>query len=251
MYQGVMDLVGFGVGGVAPASYVFNGTDEHLARTLSTSGANTTKLTLSFWSKASPLAAGYFFAMSHNASVALGRLFATADESFCWQSAASSVYTNQAISTAGDFVVNNTWNHYVLAYDSTQGTQANRIKIYKNGTQLTFTQTTDLEIASNEEHQFFNNGQTLLLSSTTLTYTAQKIAFIDVLEGVAADPTAFCVNVGGTWTRKRYTGSYGTYGFCLDGSNGFNDVSGNGQNFTGTNMDESNLDTADLPPHVE
>jgi hypothetical protein len=41
-----------------------------------------------------------------------------------------------------------------------------------------------------------------------------------------------------------------TYGFSLDGTDGFNDVSGNGQNFTGVNMDASNLDTGDLPPYT-
>jgi hypothetical protein len=73
-----------------------------------------------------------------------------------------------------------------------------------------------------------------------------------VLEGISEGPDAFAFNNAGIWTRKRYFAGRGTYGFSLDGSTGVlgRDVSGNGQHFTGSNMDNTNLDTADLPPFV-
>jgi hypothetical protein len=106
--------------------------------------------------------------------------------------------------------------------------------------------------ALNQVHHLFNNGFFFWIGAKYDPFGTPfpgKLAFIDVLEGVAALPTDFALSNGGVWTRKPYTGSYGTYGFRLDGSAGFNDVSGNGQHFTGVNMTAAaNLDPADLPP---
>ena len=83
------------------------------------------------------------------------------------------------------------------------------------------------------------------------TFQAKRMAFIDLLDGVSADASAFAFDDGGTWTRMPYAGGYGNGGISLDGSDGFNDVSGNGHHFTGINMTEgSNLDTGDLPPYT-
>ncbi len=121
--------------------------------------------------------------------------------------------------------------------------------MYKDGSIVT--DFTDASVGLNEIHGLFTNGQTMSIGGGVGgTVTPKKLAFIDILEGVSADPTSFAFDNAGTWTRKRYTGSYGTYGFKLDGSDTFNDVSGNAQHFTGQNMDASNLDAADLPPYT-
>ena len=76
------------------------------------------------------------------------------------------------------------------------------------------------------------------------------MAFIDILDGVAALPTDFAFDNGGIWTRKPYAGSYGTYGIRLDGTTGFTDRA-NGRSFTGVNMTEAdNIDFTDLPPYT-
>jgi hypothetical protein len=104
---------------------------------------------------------------------------------------------------------------------------------------------------ASESHTMFTNGRLFVIGADELAggdFSSGKIAFIDVIDGLALDPTNFAFNNGGTWTRKKYSGSYGTYGFCLDGSDGFNDISGNAQHFSGINMDATNLSAADMPP---
>ena len=60
----VNQLIGFGAANAevappaVPASYVFNGTDEYLTRTLSTSSPSATIYTISAWIKSVVVSAG-------------------------------------------------------------------------------------------------------------------------------------------------------------------------------------------------
>lgn len=236
---------------ISPASYVFNGIDEYLERILSTSGANTTQFTLSVWMKTSEGINAKIILDSTNAPTFSNEttIAGTALERMTMGVIVSSVET--ALSQTGNDVIDvaNNWTHYVWVYDTPNATEADRARSYKNGVQQADTQVTAFGL--NEANNLFANGHTVYLGNADgLPPAAKKLAFMDLLEGVAAAPTDFAFDNGGTWTRKRYTGTYGTYGFKLDGTNGFNDTSGNGQNFSGFNMDSSNLDLADLPPYT-
>lgn len=236
-----------------PASFVFNGTDENIQRVLSTSSPNTTIFTYSLWVKSA--AAGDVELINVGAS-------GVTDNSdhvyFYLEDIGTSDLVNVLQETGnvidwieepvGGSLTTGVWRHFVFRYDSTQGTAANRIRIYVNGTVLS--DAANPAPSASEAHRLFTNGRTHGIGRTGFGRMNGKLAFIDVLEGVSADPTAFAFDDGGTWTRMPYAGSYGTYGFSLDGTDGFNDVSGNGQNFTGVNMDASNLDVADLPPYT-
>ena len=134
-------------------------------------------------------------------------------------------------------------------YDSTQGTAANRYRIYKNNVEQATTKSPGISL--NEENRLFKDTASMFIGNRPANFVAKSLAFIDVLEGIAAVPGDFAFNNGGIWTRKKYAGSYGSYGFSLDGTDGFNDVSGNGQDFSGTNMTTAdNLDPGDLPPYT-
>jgi|GEM_PF-2812180 len=52
----------------------------------------------------------------------------------------------------------------------------------------------------------------------------------------------------GVWTHKPFSGNVGSFGLILDGSDGFNDVSGNGHHFGAFNGVQ--LDQNDLPPFI-
>ncbi len=241
----------------APASFVFNGTDEVMVRTLSTSAPGTTIFTYSLWVK-------------------VGAYTPVFDTAVLFQIANAPTYTEAcyaAINALGDeFSLNQdgtaswgevtdpltpdiataTWTHLVFRYDSTQGTADNRLQLYRNGTLLTDSASPS-EPGASEAHGLFANGYQHQIGAwlDAPVYFQGKLAFIDVVDGLSLAPTSFAFNNGGTWTRSRYTGSFGTYGFRLDGSDGFNDTSGNGQHFTGTNMTlGANLDTGDLPPYT-
>jgi hypothetical protein len=235
-----------------PASYIFNGTDEALTRTLSTSGAATTIATYSLWVKIDAFVAGYaaFFQVINEPTDTnyISGYILSNGLAVLVQDDGSNDFADASAIPADPTGV---WVHLVFRYDSTQGTAADRVRIYHNGSLLADTPADppgenepQALFADTRQHQigaFLDAGD----------HFDGKMAFIDVLEGVSAAPTDFAFDDGGTWTRMPYAGSYGTYGFSLDGTDGFNDVSGNGQHFSGVNMTiGDNLDDADLPPYT-
>jgi hypothetical protein len=230
-----------------PASLIFNATDEVLTRTLATVAPNTTIITISFWLKTSTTDGFQLFTSQLDANN-FCQLLGGSTELGVFRNAVAGVFAFIEQTQAAFFVVTDTWHHCVMSYDSTQGTADDRCRFWVNGTQVL--DDTPTAIGASETHGFWANGSLLSVGNLSTSFKAKKMAFIDVLEGVAGTPTDFAFDDGGTWTRKLYAGSYGTYGFKLDGSSLFNDTSGNGQNFTGVNMDASNLDPADLPPYT-
>jgi len=140
------------------------------------------------------------------------------------------------------------WTHLVLRVDTTQGTEADRIRFYVNGVQETSfsvsqtpSQNTDLEM--NVSGHTFRIG-TYNNSSSWLDGYLAECVFCD---GQSLDPTSFGEfdsDSPNIWKPIDVTGlTFGTNGFYLDfedGSSVGKDVSGQGNNFTATNMDTLN-----------
>jgi len=111
------------------------------------------------------------------------------------------------------------WYHFVVAFDTTQATQANRVKVYVNGVQQTITatgvaQNTDLAVNSVVAH---NIGRRAVASDSYLDGYMADINFVD---GQALTPNSFGTSNGlGVWQPIRYGGSYGTNGFYLPFTN--------------------------------
>ena len=142
------------------------------------------------------------------------------------------------------------WYHIVLAVDTTQGTEANRKKLYVNGSQVTSfatqnfpTQNRDLSWNSTAEHQVGYSAQ-------SNDYSDIYLSDFNSIDGQALDPTYFGeTNDNGVWIPKRFSGSYGTNGFKLefqDSGNLGDDTSGNGNDFTATNLTATDQ-TTDTP----
>ena len=145
------------------------------------------------------------------------------------------------------------WYHIVLAVDTSQGTDSNRIKLYVNGSQETSFNTST-----------YPSQNIDLLTSTTPQMTigmrdlrgnnAQfwdgymcEVVFIDNQQ---LDPTSFgSTNSDGVWTPIPYTGTFGTNGFNLQFENSAalgTDSSPNGNTFTVNNL--TSIDqTTDYP----
>ena len=153
-----------------------------------------------------------------------------------------------------DFITNqvfrdpSAWYHIVLAVDTTQATQADRKKLYVNGSQVTSfatqnfpTQNRSLSWNSTAEHQ--------------VGYSAQSNNFSDIYlsEFNSIDGQALhCGHFGEPdpdnptiWRPKKYEGSYGVNGFFLEfkqsgtsqNSSGLGaDTSGNDHHFASTNL---------------
>ena len=138
------------------------------------------------------------------------------------------------------------WMHIVVAFDTTQGTDSNRIKLYINGVQETSfstatypSQNTDLRF--NTSGQVFNIGRRGDSVNLLDGYLAETV-FID---GQQLTPTSFGEfdEDSGIWKPKDVSGlTFGNNGFYLDyedSGNLGNDVNG------GTDLTVNNLTALD------
>jgi hypothetical protein len=169
--------------------------------------------------------------------------------------------TNITIQTSQVFRDVSAWYHIVVAVDTTQATDSNRVRLYVNGSRITAgtfnypTQNQALQInTSSFTHKIgFSAG-----FSQYFDGYMTEINFLDGYPTVGGTPynatTWAALNVStlfgetdtntGVWKPKVYTGSYGTNGFELSFADNSNntaatlgkDYSGNGNNLTPNNF---------------
>lgn len=144
------------------------------------------------------------------------------------------------------------WYHLVVSVDTTQATASDRVKIYMNGEQITsFSSTTN---PSQNLNTYINTTQEIGIGHDTKVasrFFDGYVAETHLIDGTAKAPTDFGEfdEDSGIWKPIRYSGSYGTNGFKLNFSNSGSlgaDQSGNGNNFTPTNL-ASTDQTTDTP----
>ena len=137
------------------------------------------------------------------------------------------------------------WYHIVLALDTTQATASNRVKLYINSVQVTSFAIATYPV---QNYQSFINGIYphnigALSGGLTLDGYLAEVNFID---DQALEPSSFgeMDAIIGVWKPKRYAGIYGTNGFYVKFSDPSaltaaaigKDYSGNGNNWTPTNL---------------
>ena len=111
------------------------------------------------------------------------------------------------------------WYHLVFAFDLSNATQANRMKIYANGLEVTYVAADGNPLPSTANSQINNNvvhyvGRRHF--SATNQATNAYLADIHFIDGQALTPSSFGeTDTNGVWQPKAYTGSYGTNGFRL------------------------------------
>jgi hypothetical protein len=135
------------------------------------------------------------------------------------------------------------WYHLVLAVDTAQGTAANRVKLYVNGTQVTAFSTADYPDENYDTN--FNAARIQRLGAYAISGDAGSfydgyMAEVHFIDGTALTPSTFGeAGDYGEWKPKEVSGvTYGTNGFYLDfelsatGTGGIGkDQSGNGNDF--------------------
>ena len=228
---------------VVANSLRFNSGDSaYLNRTPSSVG-NRKTFTFSAWIKRSGLSSVNKFFMAGNLSDEHGIRFESNDQLSVYRY--SSGFTFQ-VKTDRVFRDPSAFFHLVVAYDSSQNTSSDRVKIYINGAQESDfatsnypSQNSTYGMNNTVEH---NIGR--LNGAPTSEYFKGYLADVHMVDGLALDHTSFGEEdaTSGTWVPKEYTGSYGTNGFHLKFDNTSDlgeDSSGNDNDFTANNLTAS------------
>ena len=136
------------------------------------------------------------------------------------------------------------WYHIVLQCDTTDGTAADRAKLYINGIQETsFSNSTYDNMAEDYQTSMNNTGSHVIgrYSSADENRMSGYIAEFHHVDGTALAPTAFGKfdSDTGIWKPISPSVTYGTNGFYLDFADSGDlgdDESGNGNDFAETNI---------------
>lgn len=232
-------------------SCVFNdGDSAYLSRTGSATPTDTNRWTASVWCKRGVLGTTQTLFSASSASNDAGWLrvhFDTSDRLVIGGWSTTWRVTNRMFRDPTAHV------HIVIAVDTDQVTADDRIKVYVNGAQETSFATKNNP----------GSGNTIGINTASATeYIGREVGggnYIDgymaeyvFVDGQALDPTdfgEFDENNTSLWRHKAYSGTYGNNGFHLDFENSAslgNDVSGNGNDFTPTNL-TSDRQSSDTP----
>jgi len=142
------------------------------------------------------------------------------------------------------------WYHLVVAVDTTQATDTNRVKMYVNGSQITLTGVVNNYPSQNAD-MFVNNniGHAIGKQNWGTAYHDGYMSHVAFVDGQALAPTVFgeTDSTSGIWKFKNPTGvTWGTNGFHLKFENSGNlglDSSGNSNTFTVNGDGRQALDT--------
>ena len=207
-----------------------------------TSGSGTT-WTLALWIKKQNNDCHVFGAGAGNTPGRFGFGFNGSDKIFAFVIDSNS--TVFSITTSAVFR-DNGWYHIVLVADTTNGTQADRFKVYVNGVLQTVSGT----LMPDSQDTFVNSAATHTFGRRSYTdsdYFSGQITNAYLIDGQALEESDFGYTDGltNTWKPKKYTGTFGTNGFWLpmDGSAPIGqDQSGKGNNFTPQNFSGTSVD---------
>jgi hypothetical protein len=211
--------------------------NTYLTRTFGTA-TNRKKFTLSMWVKLSGRGSG-----NNNSLLVSGAsgqnegTIKISSDAILWNEYNVGSATSEGILVSNQLLRDySAWYHLVFAWDSTNATADDRMKIYLNGEQVTsFSSRTnpslnyDAQINNNIVHEI---GRQTWNSSGLFDGSMSHIHFID---GTAYDATAFGeYDANGVWKIiVEPSVTYGTNGFfILKNGNSVTDQSGNGNNFT-------------------
>ena len=128
--------------------------------------------------------------------------------------------------------------HIVVAFDTTQSNESDRIKIYVNGVEQSLTAGT---VISQNTETFLNTASPHYIGSDgSSQYFDGYLAQVNFIDGKAIKPSEFAKDNNGFWEPKTYVGGYGINGFYLDFVGGIGtDDSGNGNNWYEGNLVET------------
>ena len=227
-------------------SGLFNGSNQYISKTPSSEESVLTKWTVSAWVKRGNLGDGsnhqYFFQAGDYSIVGF-----RSDDTLMvqvWNSdgGAKAVLTNAKYRDVG------AWYHVVAEYDSTDGTAANRLKLYVNGKEVTSFGTDQRSSISQNDDDLVGDdvAHTIGYGSNNTSYFSGYMADVNVICGNHYPASYFGeTNDNGVWVPKKFTGNYGSNGSFHEfgaqstgvGAGRFaSDTSGNGNHYDTNNF---------------
>jgi hypothetical protein len=234
-----------------------SGSTDYLTKASATPTLNT-KGTFSCWHKRSNLGGSQtLYSGGTNVNVTSAtkdmRVFIDSDYLYFYQDDYD-VTGNNTIGFANNLLRDvSAWYHIVVAVDTGQATNADKVKAYINGTQLT---ATTVSLGESFTNLYFNTSG-LYQHIGTYNYDTSVnrlngyMSDVFFIDGQQLTPSSFGETDfdTGIWKPKAYTGTYGTNGFYLQFKNSASlgtDSSGNGNTFTVNNL--TSIDqTTDTP----
>ena len=226
-----------------------DGSSDYLNRTPSSAG-NRRTFTFSTWVKRGNLGDKIIFsANTQSTSDGYFAIYFSSDaiRVRIYESSAKDVVTSMVFTDVS------AWYHIVVAVDTTQGTAANRVKIYVNGSEAAKASgsyvSEDFDTSVNNtvmQHVGVGRNSGGSLENYFDGYLAETV----LIDGTALDQTSFGEfdeDSPTIWKPKNVSGlTFGTNGFYLDFENSSSlgaDVSGNGNNFTVNNLTSADQST--------
>ncbi len=197
----------------------FNDDDNPSLSKANSSGGSNTAGTLSFWTKRSEIDTGYlFYARSDDSNVF--NVYFSGNERLEVRStqggSAEMSYKTNAL-----FRDPSAWYHIVIAVDTTDGTAADRCKLFVNGSRVTSFET-QTNFDQNDTIELFQSDATVYVTGEFEGGTIGNpydgyIADLNFVDGTQYDASSFGeTNDNGVWIPKKFTGSQGTNGFRLE-----------------------------------
>ena len=223
------------------------GSTDYLNTTFGTS-TSTQKCTYSVWVKRSKLKdfGGQYLLVYNNVGDAIyfngaGTGVGSNDQLVVYSGSDIQLYTNRL------FRDTSAWYHIVVAVDTTQATDTNRVKLYINGTQETSFATETYPAQNFNFDDLFSSSGVHEIGRGSATGTSEYFAgymseavFIDGTQYAASDFGEFDSDSPTIWKPIDVSGlTFGTNGFYLDFKDSAalgDDVSGNSNDFTVNNL---------------
>jgi hypothetical protein len=222
-----------------------------LSRTFG-SGGNRRTFTISFWLKRHKIDENNYFIAARDGTNYPNSSIRVRNSTFgfYWLDQTSSVNNILLQShTTAVFRDPSAWYHFVIATDTTQATESDRVKLYVNGAQVTLdgtfpSQNFDCTISDNIQHTIGRRTK----NTGAYEYGDGYFADYHYIDGSALDPTSFgAFDDNNVWQAAAYSGTYGTNGFHLfdfaNESTVGHDSSGNENDFTANNISTSGSGT--------
>jgi len=241
-----------GVFSVANSCRFDRASDASMTLSMS-SGGSTTKFTKSFWVKRCAVGEQHYLFDNSGVAQVFGRF--TDDDRFAFGIYHTTGGYSTDLSSTAFFRDPSAWYNFVIAVDYTSGTQAHRVRIYVNGTEITSWATETRPSNDSTTFDTWNSSKTHYIGNTSSGSHDAHVYFAEVvhIDGLALTPTSFGEfdeDSPTIWKPIDVSGlTFGTKGFYLDFEDSDNlgdDESGNTADWTEVNLAATDQ-SADTP----